>query len=59
MALYNQRIWEVIKDKVAEEIAAALGDGGAIKGAIDDAVEAHELKEEGDDFANSHVPAGE
>ena len=32
MALYNKRIWEVIKDKVAEEIAAGVAALKAEKG---------------------------
>lgn len=57
MALYNKRIWEVIKDKVAEFIADSVANGGAIKTAIDAAIEAHEAKAASDTFANSHVPA--
>lgn len=56
MALYNKRIWEVIKDKVAEFVAESIS-GGAIKTAIDEAIEAHEVKAESGTFANSHVPA--
>jgi hypothetical protein len=56
MALYNKRIWEVIKDKVAEFVAESIS-GGAIKTAIDAAIKAHEVKAASDTFANSHVPA--
>ena len=56
MAVYNKRIWEVIKDKVAEFVAESIS-GGAIKTAIDSAIEAHEAKAASDAFANSHVPA--
>lgn len=57
MALYNKRIWEVIKDKVAEFVAESIS-GGAIKTAIDAAIKAHEVKAASGTFANSHVPAG-
>lgn len=58
-------IAEEVSDKVAAAIAeqlptaieAALAEGGAIADSIADAVTAHEAKEEGDSFANSHVPA--
>lgn len=56
MAVYNKRIWEVIKDKVAEFVAESIS-GGAIKTAIDAAIKAHEVKVASDAFANSHVPA--
>lgn len=56
MAVYNKRIWEVIKDKVAEFVAESIS-GGAIKTAIGEAIEAHEAKAASDTFANSHVPA--
>lgn len=56
MALYNKRIWEVIKDKVAEFVAESIS-GGAIKTAIDAAIKAHEVKAASGTFANSHVPA--
>lgn len=56
MALYNKRIWEVIKDKVAEFVAESIS-GGAIKTAIDAAIKAHEVKAASGNFANSHVPA--
>lgn len=55
MALYNKRIWEVIKDKVAEFVAESIS-GGAIKTAIDTAIKAHEVKAASGTFANSHVP---
>lgn len=56
MAVYNKRIWEVIKDKVAEFVAESIS-GGAIKTAIDAAIKAHEAKAASGAFANSHVPA--
>ena len=56
MAVYNKRIWEVIKDKVAEFVAESIS-GGAIKTAIDAALKAHEAQAASDAFANSHVPA--
>ena len=56
MAVYNKRIWEVIKDKVAEFVAESIS-GGAIKTAIDEAIKAHEAKAASAAFANSHVPA--
>lgn len=42
MANYNQDAWRLIEAKVKAEIAAAIT--------------AHETKEAGDDFTNSHVP---
>lgn len=44
---------------VEAAITAALVEGGAIQIAIAASVTAHEAKEAGDTFANSHVPAGE
>lgn len=54
-----QALAAAVGPAVEAAITAALVEGGAIQIAIAASVTAHEAKEAGDTFANSHVPAGE